>query len=258
MKKGFLAFVMLAVLTAFTLPSFAQEPPGQAPAPQKPETRPLRKELVQLKYVSGADIMQLIYSFFDPGSRLERVDMSTDKKTLTIRAHPENMERVLQVIKELDVKPADLLFTVQLVMGSETEEKTDPELQADPIIKELRKLLRYKGYTLLDTSLIRGMDKQRSELILGKQADFTLTMIPDVVKGQPVDNIKVELRLRYSAEEGRIGLSPSGQPLTRRVEKDLIQSTLSLKSGDKTVVGVSKLDGGDKGLILILSAKVVS
>jgi len=255
MKKGFLAFVMLAVLTAFILPSFAQEP-GQTPTPQKPETRPMRKELVQLRYVSGADIQQLIYAFLD--MRNERVSMSSDKKILTVTAYPENMEKVLQVIRELDVKPADLLFTVQLVMGSETEEKTDPELQADPIIKELRKLLRYKGYTLLDTSLIRGMDKQRSEVILGKQADFELMMIPDVVKGQPVDNIKVELRLRYSAEEGRIGLSPSGQPLTRRVEKDLIQSTLSLKSGDKTVVGVSKLDGGDKGLILILSAKVVS
>ncbi len=32
---------------------------------------------------------------------------------------------------------------------------------------------------------------------------------------------------------------------------------MTIKSGEKTVVGVSKLDGGDKGLILILSAKVI-
>jgi Bacterial type II/III secretion system short domain len=256
MKKGFLTLVMLAVLAALTLPSFAQELTGQASTPQKPETKPMRKELVQLRYVSGADIQQLIYAFLD--LRNERVSMSSDKKTLTVTAYPENMEKVLQVIRELDIKPADLLFTVQLVMGSETEEKTDPELQADPIVKELRKLLRYKGYTLLDTSLIRGMDKQRSEVILGRQADFALTMIPDVVKGQPADNIKVELRLRYSARESVPTISGGVTPAASPTVKDLIQSTLSLKSGDKTVVGVSKLDGGDKGLILILSAKVVS
>jgi hypothetical protein len=257
MKKAFLAFVSLAVLAAMTVPLFAQEQPGQGQAPQKPETRPLRKELVQLKYVSGADIQQLIYAFLD--GRYERVNMSSDKKTLTVTAYPENMEKVLQVIRELDIKPADLLFTVQLVMGSETEEKTDPELQSDPIVKELRKLLRYKGYTLLDTSLIRGMDKQRSEVILGKQADFELALAPDVMKGTPADQIKVELRLRHTYEEPlNVTTAPGGQTPMRHIERDLIQSTLSLKSGDKTVVGVSKLDGGDKGLILILSAKVVS
>jgi hypothetical protein len=98
------------------------------------------------------------------------------------------------------------------------------------------------------------MDKQHSEVILGKKADFELSMVPDVVKGAPADNIKINLRLRYTSLETVL---QQGQSTTRTINKDLIQSTLSLKSGDKTVVGVSKLDGGDKGLILILSAKVV-
>jgi hypothetical protein len=37
----------------------------------------------------------------------------------------------------------------------------------------------------------------------------------------------------------------------------LIESTLNIKSGDRTVVGVSKLDGGGQGLILIISGKVI-
>jgi hypothetical protein len=37
----------------------------------------------------------------------------------------------------------------------------------------------------------------------------------------------------------------------------LIETSLNIKSGDRTVVGVSKLDGGDKGLILIISGKIV-
>ncbi len=34
-------------------------------------------------------------------------------------------------------------------------------------------------------------------------------------------------------------------------------STLTMKSGEKTVVGVSKMSDSDKGLILIISGKVV-
>jgi hypothetical protein len=30
-----------------------------------------------------------------------------------------------------------------------------------------------------------------------------------------------------------------------------------MKSGEKTVVGVSKMDGGDKALILIISGKIL-
>jgi hypothetical protein len=41
------------------------------------------------------------------------------------------------------------------------------------------------------------------------------------------------------------------------VTTDLIATTLNIKSGDKTVVGVSKLDGGGKGLILIISGEIV-
>ncbi|MEW5900970.1 MAG: hypothetical protein AB1715_05860, partial [Acidobacteriota bacterium] len=37
----------------------------------------------------------------------------------------------------------------------------------------------------------------------------------------------------------------------------LLSSNFTIKSGEKTVVGVSKMDGGDKALILIISGKVI-
>jgi RNA polymerase sigma factor (sigma-70 family) len=48
-----------------------------------------------------------------------------------------------------------------------------------------------------------------------------------------------------------------GVAATDRRETNLIRSNLTIKSGEKTVVGVSKMDGGDKGLILIISGKVI-
>jgi hypothetical protein len=37
----------------------------------------------------------------------------------------------------------------------------------------------------------------------------------------------------------------------------LLTSCFTMKSGDKKVAGVSELDGGDKGLILIITGKIV-
>jgi hypothetical protein len=45
--------------------------------------------------------------------------------------------------------------------------------------------------------------------------------------------------------------------LPRGDSQTLIESNLTMKSGDKTVVGVSRTAGGEKGLILIISAKLI-
>jgi hypothetical protein len=50
-----------------------------------------------------------------------------------------------------------------------------------------------------------------------------------------------------------LGLSSEGKQRSIR----LVETALSIKSGERTVVGVSKLNGGDKALILILSGSVV-
>ena len=64
--------------------------------------------------------------------------------------------------------------------------------------------------------------------------------------------IKTEVRLTRIDQHG---FAEHDKPITSVAS--LIESTLNIKSGDRTVVGVSKLDGGDKGLILIISAKIV-
>jgi hypothetical protein len=63
--------------------------------------------------------------------------------------------------------------------------------------------------------------------------------------------IKTEVRLRRIEHLGW----DAGKPIIK--EATLVESALNIKSGERTVVGVSKLDGGDKGLILIISAKIV-
>lgn len=249
MKKGILVFLVLVVSLAIVLPVFAED----VTQDQKAEPKNLRKEIVKLKYVRAQDIQTLLYTYV---SRDGHIQVNSNLPSiLAVGDSPENVEKILAAIRELDVKPADVLFTVQLILGSETDAQTDAELQSDPIIKELRKLLRYKGYTLLDASLIRVINRERASVVLGPKAEFEFALQPDVAGDAKAPVIKTEVRLKQviRAATPETATMKAAQPIVNT----LIESTLNIKSGDRTVVGVSKLDGGDKGLILIISGKIV-
>ena len=257
MKKGIIALLALAFTLAVVVPALAEDPAGPAAQEQKSAAQNMRQEIVKLKYVRAQDIQQVLYPFLGPGGIIRFNDNMP--MVLTVSAPPENIDKVLAVIRELDVKPADVLYTVQLVLGSESEATTDAELQNDSVVKELRKLLRYKGYTLLDSTLVRVVNRERATAVLGPKAEFQLTLLPDVAGDPKAAMIKTEVRLRQIVRSDKIEVRegkemPAGTPIDVRT---LIESTLNIKSGERTVVGVSKLDGGDKGLILIISAKIV-
>jgi len=253
LKKGILVFLALAFSLALVLPALAEDPAVAVSQDQKAETKNLRKEIVKLKYVRAQDIFMILQTYV---SRDGYIRFQNEMPyLLTIGETSENVDKVLAVIREIDTKPADVLFTVQLVLGSETDAQTDAELQSDPIIKELRKLLRYKGYTLLDSTLVRVINRERASVVLGPKAEFEFALQPDVAGDAKAPVIKTEVRLRQVI---RAAVQESAtMKAAQAIVTTLIESTLNIKSGDRTVVGVSKLDGGDKGLILIISGKIV-
>ncbi len=252
-KKGILAFIILAFALTVAGPIFAQEA-AQEKAAAQPQ---LRKEVVILKYLKAEKVQNFIYTFLRPG--YGRVTPGPTEGSLVISDSSENVEQALQALKKIDVKPADLQFTVQLVLGSESGELAGPSMTDDPVIRELKNLLRYKSYALLDTSVIRTMDFADSQVRIGEKADFEFWIRPKVVKDEKTSSIQMEIRLRQDKPVPVfVPNAASGMPpVNQNVPQTLISTTLSIKSGDKTVVGVSKLDGGDKGLILIISGKVV-
>lgn len=251
MKKGILALIVLAFVFAAAAPAFAED----AAQESKPATKPpLRTELVRLKYFSNMQMLSLARIYL---SRDGQATPGPDAKILVVSDSPENVEKFLQAIRQIDVKPADLQFTVQLVLGTtgETDQGTKPMPANDPIIKELSSLLKYSVYSLLDTSVIRAMDNSDTEIRMGEKAEFEFYIKPKVVKDEKASLIQMEVRLRQIRIAGVPPNATSSK--VEYITTDLIGTTLNLKPGDKTVVGVSKLDGGGKGLILIISGKIV-
>lgn len=226
-----------------------------AAAQEKPAAPQLKREMVRLKYVTPEEVRNLLRPYQTPYGQITW--SSENEKLLVVSDMPENLARVLAAIKEIDVKPADILFTVQLVLGSESGEgQTDEALKNDRVIAELRTLLRYRTFTLLDQNIVRTLDQKGAEILIGKGPEFVIAFRKvKYVKDGADELIQADIRLvRLEREPARTSGQATPPPSSSTA---LVQTSLTMKSGEKTVVGVSRMDGGDKGLILIISGKVI-
>jgi len=239
MKRAFCISLILALSFVLLGAGLGQE--------NKPK---MRQEIVKLKYIDRNEILGMLQTFV---SRDGRIMPSPQGGLLSISDYPENVEKILAVIRELDVKPVDIQFTIQLILASIEDEpgKSEDLIKDDPLIKELRSLLNFKFFYPLDSSFIRALDREYSEVTMGREAELRLALQPKYIKEEKEDLIQVEARL------SKLVYMPTGQGAQEMQSNTLLTSNFTMKSGDKTVVGVSKLDGGDKGLILIITGKII-
>ncbi len=243
--KGLLVLVMMA---GFISNLFAYQEEGRMPSPE------LKKEMVKLNYIQADKAHRLLLAY---KSRYGVITYDNDLNILTLSEIPEIVEKMLEVIKELDTPPFDLIFTVDILMGSRKEipDKVDKDLMSDPLVKELKKLLNYTSFKRIDTSFIRVQDGRSAEQrVGGHNLDLQLYMRPRYIKDSRNETIQIELAMRQT--QMRAVEVDGGVAKSEPKNISLLETSLTLESGDRTVVGVSKLNGGDNALILILHGKV--
>ncbi len=246
MKTRTLCAVLAAGALALAASGFAQELGKPSAA--------LRQEIVKLKYIKNSQILSVLYTFLSPQGR---ISPNPESGLITVSDLPANVDRILAIVREFDVKPADLQFTVQLVLGSTgPEDRPDDPIRDDPVIRELRQLIKFRSFSLLDTSYVRALDRQTSQVTMGRAADLRLDLLPKCVTEDKQDLIQVEATL-YKVGLPSLMPTPQGPQSLAAAPKTLVNSNFTLKSGEKTVVGVSRMDGGDKALILIISGKIL-
>lgn len=247
-KKLFVAFISVFCLALAAAAFAADREDGQA----KSEPQ-MRKEMVKLKYVLVRDAVQIIQAYKSAFGRISHPTDTNQTGVLVINDTPESVDKILALIKEIDVKPAEMQFTVQIVLGSEAaEDKSDEALKNDPVIRELRGVLKYKNFSALDGTVLRVIEGERAEAKVGTKGEYALRLIPKLIRDGASETIKAEIEF-YRPVWAPMAPNQTGPQL---INNDLIRTTLMLKPGEKTVVGVSKSDA-DKGLILIISGKVM-
>jgi len=236
--------------------------PQSSPVPQQPPTAPepveMRKRVVKVNYIEAQEAFQILMAY---KSQRGRIQIQRNRNILIIEDTPDFVDKLLSILSELDVRPLDLMFTVNVIMGSMEEKGGEKIPGSDQLLKELKSLLKYEHFARLDTSMIKVQDNGRTSQRMGGQGiGLLLELYPRHVSDGAQDGFQVELSLRQTTrqfsrpgEDGK--LQYMGTPLEKSMS--LLQTSLMLKDGERSVVGVSKLNGGDTALILVIEGKVV-
>lgn len=225
---------------------------------QNIEKPKLQNVIVEVNYIDSNRAIGLLRQYM---SRYGKINQIQGTNKVVIEDTPELVEKILAILKDIDVKPFDLQFNIDLLLGTTDENaKTNlaREKKNDLVLKELQNLLKYRAFMTLDSSILKIQDNSRSShRIGGKGINLKLELNPHYIQSDNRDTFQVDLRLSQYQ-----GFNPDGN---ERI-LTLIDTTLTLKSGEKQVVGVSKLsyvpraaasEEEDTALILILSGKVL-
>lgn len=225
---------------------------------QNIEKPKLQNVIIEVNYIDANRAIGLLRQYM---SRYGKINQIKGTNKVVIEDTPELVEKILAILKDVDVKPFDLQFDIELLLGTTDENaKTNlvREKKNDLVLKELQNLLKYKAFTTLDSSILKVQENSRSShRIGGKGINLKLELNPHYIRSGNRDTFQVDLRLSQYQ-----GFNPDGN---ERI-LTLIDTTLTLKSGEKQVVGISKLsyvpraaasEEEDTALILILSGKVL-
>ena len=248
MKKIIIVLLVCCVLSGVC---FGQQQSGEQPK--------LQNEIVEVKYINANWALGILRPYM---SRYGKINQIQGTNKVIIEDTPEVVDKILSILKDVDIRPSDLQFNVELLLGTTGEVKNPDlakELKNDPVLKELQNLLKYKAFRTLDSSLLKVQDNSRSShRIGGKGINLKLELNPRYIQdGNERGTFQVDLRLSQYQ-----GFKPDGTERTLT----LIDTNLTLESGEKTVVGISNLSSvpreaaseeEDTALILILSGKVL-
>ena len=230
-----------------------------SPLGQESASAETRKEVVKVNYIEVQEAFQILNAY---KSVRGRIQMQRNRNTLIIEDSPDFVDKLLSILKEIDVPPLDIMFTVDVILGTTGEEEAGERIpDSDPVLRELKSLLRYDTFTRLDSTLVKVLDNGRSAQRMGGAGiGLLLELYPRHVKESGRDAFQVVLNLRQTTkrlvrEEDDGSVEYIAVPLEKTLT--LLETQLTLVDGERSAVGVSKLNGGDTAIILIIQGKVI-
>jgi len=204
-------------------------------------------KLVTLKYADPAALQNVIRTF--------GVDYNWTNKSVALRGSPEAVSAAELALKQLDVSPKNIELVVHFLVGSNQPAAGAIPADLVDVVKQLRATFAFKEYSLLDSLTLRTR--------AGSSADTTGIVSPPTSSSPRLTQFSI--RAANVSEDGtiRIDRMHAGLriPVVSQSKVDYlntgIDQDVDVKEGQKVVVGRASLEGPEKALFLVLTAKVV-
>ena len=262
--KNILTTVAL-ILIAIT-PSLAQQATPSA------QTRPednfvtekgFKSKIFEVKYRDAESIAKVLRQL-GSGFKGASISANSEFKTLTVRDFPENLATMEEALKRLDT-PAAPRSNIELHMhvllasnSSASPGSAQVPAELKDVLTQLRKTLNYGNYELA-TSVVQRLTETPRGLRGKGTAEISRASGQSVtLPYEYLINVVTLTSTATGATIVQIGefSFTTGLTSTTLDNRTQVQTALNLRDGEKVVVGTATL--GDRALIVVLSAKVIS
>lgn len=227
--KGRLLPVPLILLAfwAMTVPLAAQEPSSVI-------------RVYSLKHVPVMEVLPFIRPILSPGADLR---VQPAQNLLQVKDTPERQRLVEQLVASLDVAPSAYRIAIKFMEASSAPPAGDVREEIAGIGAQLKGLMPYASYAILEQLVIEGTAGDQISYRLGKdyQIDFKLTRVlqhPHMIQ-------LAGLRLY------RVKALAGGQERLIPV----LRTSINLSVGQTHVLGASSSQGGSKALVMVFQAE---
>jgi hypothetical protein len=257
----------LVVVTAVG-DAFAQNEPSAPSGSQQAATPGPETRIFDVKY---ADVDQLARALSVFGAQ---IIPSSQLHILSVRAARDIMPAIADAIKRLDVAPTppppppppppakNVELVIYVINAVDQPENTPLPAALQPVVNQLRNVLSYKGFQVVDTQVVRGIDGRQVQTSghmpsVPKPTDGSANTMPPTtynfatlfrVRGTDKDPIVflegMRFGVRVPAWNGQWQYYDVG-----------INSDVEIPRGQQVVVGKTTI--GDRALILVMNAKIV-
>jgi len=236
-----------------------------APVVAQQKDAPTTK-VVTLKYADPEQMKALV--------RMYGVDIGANPfpnpglRAVSLRGTPEQIAAAEAAIKQYDVPPKTIELVVHFVVGTNQPTPNAPPVPPEvrEVINQLKGTFTFKDYSMLDTLTLRtraGSHAHTSGIVSGgsppRLSQFSIDRAYVSEDGTiRIDRMQAGLRIPTgrtpAGQTSKGGSEPANQVqyLNTGIEQDV-----DVKEGQKVVVGRASLDGPEKALFLILTARVV-
>ncbi|MBA3975110.1 MAG: hypothetical protein C0504_12950 [Candidatus Solibacter sp.] len=265
------------VSLCWTALAFAALAPAQD-TKETPKASPTSKpgccvqQVYQVKHANVRDLYHLLFTRAGQ-DQTPYLGYNESLRAISVYGTPQEVNSIMANLKMLDVPSNELgrsksvELTLHLITASRQATSGDalpPSLYA--VARQLTDVFGYRGLRLLDTAVIRGRTGEESNMsgnggaLLEKeslnfqspyQVSVRIAQTRPATQGGnivQVDNLRFNLRVPYCTD-----------PECKNVnyQEVGVRTNFDVREGQNVVVGKSKMDNSDRGLVLVVSAKVV-
>jgi type II secretory pathway component GspD/PulD (secretin) len=233
---------------------------GQEQEPPKAAKEEVVRKVVQLKYADPERVLSLLVNF--------GANMRSDRraKVLTIAGRASQVEAVEEAISKLDVPPLptkDVEVTAYFLLATRPPaEGADLPPELHDVVAQLKKVLNYQSFHLLNSALIRTRDGEGASVTgmvsgggANQPANFSLNFQDlNIIPAGNSSIVRIERLAFFVREEER---SSEGKLVAKEAPTATIQTNIDVPEGQKVVVGKTAFQLPENALVLVLTAKVL-